>query len=169
MYNNRNDNFNNMNGNNPYNDNLNNYRNQQPPMETNQQPYYENETLNQLRMSNTSIQSNRRPSLNQQLIYKKPPQNLPPLSNDSYSQAMKPQVPYNPNLNGHMSNSNSYPMTPNNGYQYQNFNNQMIDPRTANMTYSGYGQPYAHNQQYDAISARRKLLNQMSVSEFKIA
>ena len=55
-------------------------------------------------------------------------------------------------------------MTPNNAYQYQGLNNQLIDPRTMN-AYSGYGHSYGSNQQqYDALSARRNLLNQMSVS-----
>jgi hypothetical protein len=141
MYNDGNDTYNNMNGNKniTYRNTNNTYR-QQPPQQQDNELYYENEVLNELRVSNNSVQSNRLVP-NQQYPgqsnqYKKH-QLLPPLPNNSSSNQFNGQPQssgynnnnYQPN---YIANTNGYPQYPNQG-----FTNQGVDPRAINNPYSG--------------------------------
>ena len=144
--------------------------------------------LNDIRISNNSMHSNRvSPNKMTTPSYKKPPHTLPPIPNDMYM----PPANQNPNYSVYMNNNaiGMYSANTNNNL-YSNVNaamfqqsasyNPPIDPRIYNMPYQGMNfnaknfksrslysiciyKGYNQNQTFDALSSRRRLLQEMTV------
>jgi len=113
----------------------NSFNQQYPPgnFNINNQIYYENEVLNEIRKSNSSLHLNNRTPSNLQRTgfynkQQKIPQSLPPIINDSsngHAFNGSSQHFYNPNNNNYA-----------NSYQGQIPYNQIVDPRTLSNPYS---------------------------------